>query len=540
VTASAVPEPRQRFGMELPTRLLGSRIAPVVFGLLTAFEIAFVWGSLSQVAIVHDEEAYLLQGKIFATGRWAAPARPLPEFFEQFHVLVTPVLAGKYPPGHSLLLAPGVWLGLPGLAPAVLAGAAGGLLYLLARRFANPWVALLTWAIWTTSPGNLRFLPSYLSQNTTIVLWLAGWWALAEWLERRRIRWLMLLSACVAWGILTRPFTTVAYAAAASLVVGREILSRRAWGDAAKALVPAVLVLALIPIWSAFTTGSARLTPYALYSRIYFPYQRPGFGLPESPTHQRALAPDMARYGEEYRALHAAHTLESVPGDLVARLHGVVLDTWGNARWPLIFALLGLFVLPGAGVFALATGALSILCHIPFAHPWAWSLYYLELQAPMAFVTALGLWAALSALALRGRLRRREVARAVPAGAALGAALLALAAALPLHSEVVRARNRQILRSAYHANFRELVASIPEPHAIVFVRYGPRHIHDLSLIANEPDLERAKAWIVYDRGADNARLVRLAPERAAYLYDEAADTLSRLPSGAASPIAEGS
>ncbi|HTD52975.1 MAG TPA: hypothetical protein VK780_08120, partial [Thermoanaerobaculia bacterium] len=162
--------------LEKPTRLLGSRLAPFFFGCLTAIEIAFVWGSLKPVAVVHDEAAYLLQAKIFATGHWTAPPRPLPEFFEQFHVLVTPVFAGKYPPGHSMLLVPGIWLGVPGLMPVILAGIAGGLVFLLARRFANPWVGLLTWLLWTSSPGNLRFVPSYLSQNTTVVLWLAGWW----------------------------------------------------------------------------------------------------------------------------------------------------------------------------------------------------------------------------------------------------------------------------------------------------------------------------------------------------------------------------
>ncbi|MGE5276858.1 MAG: hypothetical protein ACM3SU_07680 [Acidobacteriota bacterium] len=522
--------------MEPATRFLASRAAPILFGFLTAIEIAFVWGSLDPVATVHDEAAYLLQAKVFARGHWTAPAAPLPEFFEQFHVLVTPVLAGKYPPGHSLLLAPGVWLGLPGLMPVVLAGIAGGLLFLLARRFANPWVALLTWVVWTTSPGNLRFLPGYFSQNTTIVLWLLGWWALADWLKGKGAGWLMFLSACVAWGVLTRPFTTVGYALAAAFVVLREILRRKAWRDLALALLPAAAVLAVIPVWSRATTGDALMTPYELYSKIYFPYQRPGFGLPAAAAPRRTLPPDMARYGEGYRAMHAAHTLASVPKDLADRAKGILNDTWGQSRWPLsLFAFLGLFVLPGPGVFALVSGVLLILCHIPFAHPWIWSLYYLELQAPLAFVTALGLWAVLSAVASRPRPMRREVAGSVSPGAAVGAALLVLAAAGPLASDVVGSRERHYIRMAYHGYFRSLVAAIPEPRAIVFVRYGPRHNEHLSLIANEPYLQSAKAWIVYDRGPDNARLMRRAPDRACYLYDEAAGALTRLQGGPPAP-----
>ncbi len=40
-------------------------------------------------------------------------------------------------------------------------------------------------------------------------------------------------------------------------------------------------------------------------------------------------------------------------------------------------------------------------------------------------------------------------------------------------------------------------------------------------MANEPDLARARLWLVHDRGPDNARLLELAPERLPFLYDEA-------------------
>src|SRR5260370_11675979 len=123
---------------------LATRRAAVVCGVVTALLTWWVWGSLDQVAVFHDEAAYLLQAKIFASGRWAAPARPLPEFFEQFHVLVTPVFASKYWPGHSLLMVPGVWLGLPGLVPVLLSGLTGALCFGLARRGGTPRRALRT------------------------------------------------------------------------------------------------------------------------------------------------------------------------------------------------------------------------------------------------------------------------------------------------------------------------------------------------------------------------------------------------------------
>ena len=62
----------------------------------------------------------------------------------------------------------------------------------------------------------------------------------------------------------------------------------------------------------------------------------------------------------------------------------------------------------------------------------------------------------------------------------------------------------------------------------MFVRYAPDHLIHLSLIRNEPDAARARVWTVYDRGADNERLMRVAPDRVPFLYDEASGKLTRL------------
>ena len=147
-------------------------------GLASTLTYWWVWGSLRPLPGIHDEAAYLLQARIFASGHWTAPGRPLPEFFEQFHVLVTPVLAAKYPPGHSLLLTLGQLLGFPPLIPLLLNGLTGALVYLLSARLAGPLVGLLTWLLWLLAPMNLTYRPTYLSNVTTGALWVASWWAL--------------------------------------------------------------------------------------------------------------------------------------------------------------------------------------------------------------------------------------------------------------------------------------------------------------------------------------------------------------------------
>ena len=120
-------------------------------------------GAWTPYARVHDEASYLLQAQTFAHFRWVNPSPPIPAFFEQYHVFVEPAFFSKYPPGHGLLMVPGVWLGLPALVPMLLHGVAGALLFMLARRVANPWVALLTWALWLGARANVEFRPTYFS-----------------------------------------------------------------------------------------------------------------------------------------------------------------------------------------------------------------------------------------------------------------------------------------------------------------------------------------------------------------------------------------
>src|SRR3954469_4277237 len=99
---------------------LNNRWAAAACGLASFAFVWWMWGSLNQVAPVHDDAAYILQARIFASGHLVAAARPAPVFFEQYHTFVEPVVAAKYPPGFSLLMVPGIWLGLAGLIPALL------------------------------------------------------------------------------------------------------------------------------------------------------------------------------------------------------------------------------------------------------------------------------------------------------------------------------------------------------------------------------------------------------------------------------------
>ncbi len=506
-------------------RFLSSSWAPVLAGVLTSCCTWWIWGSLSAIPVIHDEASYLLQARIFASGHWTAPGRPLPEFFEQVHVLVTPVLAGKYPPGHSMALVPGIWLGLPGLIPVLLAGGNGAILFTLARRLAGSPVAALTWLFWVTAPGTLDNRASYLSQTTSGLLWMLAGWALLEWREKRGTARLLVVAGCVGWGILTRPLTMAALAIPIGVVVIRNVAARRAWRELGWALALGAGIVAIMPLWSLRTIGDWRTTPYRQYSRIYFPYQWAGFAVDESPP-QRLPPPAMEEFDRQFRRIQREHRVGALPRILPKRLAAIARDMWGSGRGVLLlFAILGLFRMSREIAFALASSALLVVAYLVYAHDPAWTVYYLELQPVLAFLTATGLWWSVSTLTARLRERTEEGGKPEAGGQFLPVALIILATLVPSVPDLAQARLSKQRRSDYQREFGERIAGLPAGKAIVFVRYSSTRDVHRALVFNEPDLRRARVWVVHDRGSENEKLMRFDPSRAPYLYDEARGSL---------------
>lgn len=516
-------------------RALASRWAPAVFGILTAAATWYVWGSLSQSSVIHDETAYLLQARLFSHLRWTGPARPLPAFFEQMYVLVSPVLASKYPPGMSLVLVPGVLLGLPGLPVVVLNGLSGALAFALARRLGGVAAALLTWALWITSFPVLYFHAMYLSEVPTSFAWLLAWWGLLRWREGGRARDLTITAAAVGLCTIARPLTGVALAlpvlaTVVVILVRRARAGRRiAWRSLAPALAVGAIAIAVIPLWNWRTTGNVRLSPLAEYTQRYVPFDKPGFGATKAERPSAELPWDQRVTSVAFYIEHAEYTLARLPKNAVFRLRFIAHDMFYDWRAGLaVFALVGLFVLPGAAWVAFGAFVLQWLLYLSYAHDPSWTLYYSEGMPLLAFLAALGIGAAcrrvLRVGAAAQRLTTNLPERALPAVAAA----LVLLAVVPGARTVAIVRGQIAGDHQLYDGFRALVRQIPDRRAIVFVRYAKTHNDGLALIRNVPFLGDARVWTVYDRGADDARLLALAPDRTPYLFDEASWKLEPL------------
>jgi len=499
------------------------RSVPWMAGALAIVVTLLTWGGIDPVAVYHDEAAYLLQAGIFARGRWVGPPPPAPAFFEQFHVLLSPGLAPKYPPGFALALLPGTWLHLPALVPLLLTALTGAFTFALARRIVGGPVALLATAIWLASPGNLRFRAGYFSEILTALLWLAGWWALLQWRSTSRVTWLLALAGCVGLGAITRPLTALVFALPVGVVVLRNVAARRAWGQLAAAMAVGTCVVMLMPLHNSKVTGNWRTSPYARYTTLYLPFDRMGFGLDSTPA-TMPLPPDMQALSAYFGGAHAKHTAQRLPVIAMQRARAVLTDVSGlPALAAASLVLLGVPGAPAAVLFAAGTALLLLLAHLPYAHFNNWTLYYLEAFPVVALLLALGA-ARLGRLLTGNSLEPGDTARRVD----LLLTATAAAVFLVLPFRVQAARSEHLRNAAAQLYFQQLLQAVTQP-AVVFVRYGPRHVSHYSLIQNPPDYDTAPMWVVYDRGPENAELLALAPGRAAYLYDEERGVITPLP-----------
>ncbi len=522
-------------------RFLGSRFAPPLLGFLAACGMVVAWGSLRQMSLLQDEAAYLLQAHLFSTGHWTDPTPPFPAFFEQPHVLVLPRLASKYFPGHSLLLTPGVWLGLPGLVPVMLLGLTGAMMFLLARDVLGPrlgpWPALLAYLLWMSLLGHHTWpRPSYMSEITTSALWLLGWWALLRWRDQRQIKYAVMLAICIGWGVITRPLTMLAYTVPAGAVMLIIVLRRRRWRDLVVAAACGALVLAIIPLWSARTTGNWRLTPHSLYTDQYSPWDVVGFGYRDvAPL--RAVPPEVACLDSTFGPGHRLHQPRVLPGQFVARSWGLLDDTFsGWRRGLLVFALAALFAMPGELWLAVGSSAALVIAYLIYPQDPRYTIYSMEAQTTLVVVAALGVCSVAAAAAVRWggavRERARSRARQQVAWCVVGASVFLLPVTITtLKVTGQRHEGTDVPRR----EFLEAVDSLPQPRTVVFVRYppnGPCQQPEHGLVANTPPLATARTWIVYDRGREDAELLRAAPDRVPYLFDVQSDDLRPLGSSA--------
>ncbi len=478
--------------------------------IVTALVVWWVWGSLQPIPVVQDEYSYVLQANIFASGHWTAPSPPVPSSFQQPHVLTTPRVASKYPPGHALLLTLGALVGAPWIVPLLLSAITGTLVFVLLDRFTGRWIALTGWAIWLTDPINLSYRPGYYSEVTSGALWLASWWMLIQWRESKRLVWLLFLAGAIGVGAVTRPLSMLAFAIPVGVIVIRQVARDGCWRDLGLAVLVGTTILGILPLWSARTTGSATDSPLALYRRQYLPFDKPGFGL-DTTSATLPLSPENADTYAEFAPEHVDHTLANLPRIARTRLLALATQEWPGWRLALIpLCILGATVGVMELWFAAAGALVLFIAYLSYAHYAPWTLYSFEALPVLAFFAAAGLtrvdgWTV--------RWRTSGYGRVLTIGVACALALLSSGTLLSW-------RRSHIANARYDTAFHTLVAQLPYAGSVIFVRYAPDVHPHTNIVANSASLSADLVWVAIDDPRHNLALVRAANGRVPILFDE--------------------
>ncbi|HEV3485296.1 MAG TPA: glycosyltransferase family 39 protein, partial [Vicinamibacterales bacterium] len=406
----------------------------------------------------------------------------------------------------------------------------GALIFTLARRITDGPVALLAWLLWCTTPGVLRLHGSFLSQTVTTPLWLATLYFLLDYRTHRRTRALVAVGACLSTMAITRPVTALALAVPVSVMVLRDAWKMRAtrttgtWRPIALAALVGGAIICILPLHNRMTTGDWRLSPLVAYSRLYTPFDLPGFGYDDTkPRTLAPLPPDLHATRAYLTEARRRHTVAALPATLLARARFALADVFRGWRAPLaLFALVGVLVMPAAGLFALAASFGLLLAYAFHAHWPDWTVYYLEAYPAIVFASAVGCWAAAEWLTERRAVRRRIGVTGAIGDPRVRAAIVAVCVFLLVPTSIALPGMRAGWQHniSYQRRLKDALAIIQDvsPRSIVFIDYGRDHMPDLSLVWNVPDLATARSWLAYDRGEDNVRLMRLAPERRAFVF----------------------
>ncbi len=241
---------------------------------LSAMYACFV---LDRMPHVIDELAMLFQAKNFAAGRFYAQTPPMVEAFDcEFIVVDGERWYGKYLPGPSLLLVPGVWLGATWIVNPLLGAVAIMLLFVLARQLFGEHVGRLAVLLALVSPFWLMTFASQMSHPgcTTVLLVFAVFMVKATRPAGRSYH-AVVAGLALAGAVWFRPYTAMVWAVP-WLVYGLVAVVRR---RTPRAMVPwfaVSVVIGVLPLfaYNKILTGDALLMPFVKYA----PTDRLGFG----------------------------------------------------------------------------------------------------------------------------------------------------------------------------------------------------------------------------------------------------------------------
>lgn len=467
--------------------------ALLVFGVAT-----FV---LQNQPVTDDEWVYQFQADLLSRGKLFALPHPLREFFDNVFIVNAGKWYGKYPPGHPLLLVPGVALGFPRLLPILLAGLNLFLVYRLAREFLTITQARVATLLLLVSPFFLLTGGTLLSHTTCLTALLVMGLGAARAAATGSLGWGLLAGLGAGFAFLTRPYT--------ALLIGLPIAAAWGWRGS---FIPAGAA-GRAPGRSGLRPWLAGLGIAALFLLVFLAINQVLTGNPFKTGYAAVQGQQRGQvigFGEVIPG-RLDHT--PLSGLVNLGLTVVRLNFW-TFGWPLSW----LFVI--AAMLWSPAGRLRVL-HWILAATAVGSVFYFSMgvsdTGPVKYYEILPVLAILSAAGLSAFDARVSGGRRPGLGALPPALLIVLTLVGWGVFGRVQIMELRRLTTRIGEPYRA-VAALPEPKLLVFtglLQQPPFDSWVFSTPDNLPDQD-PRVLYVRDRGGDNQKLIQRMPERAPY------------------------
>jgi hypothetical protein len=503
----------------------------VVAGTLGALAIPLalrVW-LLGGAPLTDDESAYRFMAELLASGRLYAESPPLKLFFDRVFMINDGRFYAQYFIGWPALLAPGVWLRIPGATNAVYSALTVPPLFLALRHVAGRSGAALGLVLYLTCPMLAVGAATELAHTSCLMalVWTT-WFALRSRDPGAPRGMPALLAAAFSVAFFIRPASAVGIALPllAWWAVPRRDEARRAWlaralAFAAPTLAMAALFLAVNKIQNDayFTVAYQRFAAYMVENGFRFAGWEQMYGVTGVTLGpgQQATTP-LANLGVAFDQPPLA--LLTNVGIALFRLN---FDLFG---WPssLLFLCLAGWR-RRAWLFWLCGGAF-FLTHLFFFDSGIDSfgpVHYFETAWPILVLTVLGVRHA------------RATARGTPGAHLPGALVVALVVTAWCGYAPVRFRALAAIAAAINQP-RDAVARAGLQNAVVFAprpfvplcASWPNEAFVVFRPNNDPDLQNSVLWVNHIDVESDRRLMALFPARTGYVMQWTRDCTVRL------------
>lgn len=516
--STAQPEPTTPQGSTFAAAIASILVAAVAF----AASATFGWPFRGMPPVFHDEYSYLFQAETFLHGRTSYRSfEPMPELFDQMHVLNEGKFASRYFPGAGAWIAPFLSIGHPywgyWLAQAILCG---GLVW-IGRLLSGLRVGIAAGLLAAVSPGLLTFSNLLLAHHPTLVGLTVFLGAILKCRQKPSVALAAIAGAGLTFAMLCRPMTAAGFALPFGVDWLIRLLRKAPRTNSQPTFLqtcalgaPLCAGFAILLAYNHAITGQAFLSPYQQYTDIYSP--RHVYGFDNVRRGEQHLGPKVIdNYDRWAQNLTPALALRNVAVRTITSLRGTL------GVIPLIFAaavmLLDWRRLSAAWKLIIASIISLHVVHIPYWYDGIMGWHYVFETAP--------LWLLLFAEATRRLFAiwndwQAPRLRWWWSGLIATALLVNLLSINPLwRSRCAFAQSEAAFARTRYADFRDTANQLAQRGPIiVFVEPDPGDRH-IDYVTNPPTLQGPVLVARYVAGkTDLDAAIRLFPDRHPYLF----------------------